>query len=372
MKFLILNCDYSKFLNWLYAQQSGLERQPYEPQMRVRNESLFGVADFYSSNLRKLGHEVWDIHANNESMQKAWADEHGLKIDFGPRWEFRLGRGIVPWASRVRRAWVYDILKKQIEHYKPDILLNQSMDGITSSFLKQMKPRVRLLMGQHAAPLPAREDFSCYGLVVSSLPNLVDYFRRMGVPAEPHRLGFEPRVLQRLRDGGPKEPITFVGSLSLHHDGRLRVLESVCRSLEPKIYGQGVDHLPEDSLIRQRYQGEAWGVDMYKTLFNSKITINSHIDMAESYANNLRLFEATGVGTLLVTDLKKNLHEMFEPGKEIVSYCTSEECVEKIQYYLEHEGEREEIARAGQQRTLRDHTYSRRMEELVDIVQEYL
>ena len=289
MKFLILNIDYSEFLCWLYAQHPGLERQPYEHQMRVRNESLFGVADFYSSNLRKLGYEVWDIHANNEFMQKAWARENGLRWRRDWRWKFRMRRGIVPWVSRVRRAWFYDILKAQIEHYNPDILLNQAMDSISSSFLKEMKPHVRLLMGQHAAPLPEGEDFSCYDLVVSSLPNLVEHFRRMGVPAEPHGLGFEPRVLQRLRDGVPKEPITFVGSMTLYHDGRVRLLESLCRSLDTKIYGQGVDYLPKDSLIRQHYQGEAWGVDMYQILFNSKITINHHIGMAESYANNMPL-----------------------------------------------------------------------------------
>jgi spore maturation protein CgeB len=101
---LILNCDYSEFLYWLYAQHPGLEKQLYDEQMRVRNESLFGTGDFYSSNLRKLGYEASDIHANNEFMQKAGADEHGLKVDFGPRWEFRLRRGIVSWVSRVTNS----------------------------------------------------------------------------------------------------------------------------------------------------------------------------------------------------------------------------------------------------------------------------
>ncbi len=59
MRFLILNTDYPDFLRWLYTQHPGLEKQPYEEQMRVRVESLFGVAHFYSSNLHKLGHEVW-------------------------------------------------------------------------------------------------------------------------------------------------------------------------------------------------------------------------------------------------------------------------------------------------------------------------
>src|SRR4030095_3962573 len=372
MKLLILDTDYPEFLYCPYAQHPGLERRPYEQQMRVRYESLFGSVDFYASNLRKLGYEVWHVYASNESMQKAWADEHGLRIDSDRRWAFRLRRGIVPWVSKVQRAWFYDILKRQIEHYRPDILLNEAMDGISSAFLKDMKPRVRLLMGQHAAPLPEGEDFSYYDLVVSSLPNLVEHFRKMGVPAEPNRLAFEPRVIRRLRKREPKNPIKFVGSMTVYHDGRVRLLESLCKDLDIKIYGNGVDCLPKDSLIPQHYQGEAWGVDMYQILFNSKITVNHHIGMAKSYANNLRLFEATGVGTLLVTDWKKNLHEMFEPGKEVVSYRTPAEFVEMIQYYLGHKEEREAIARAGQQRTLKDHTYSNRVQELVDIIRKYV
>jgi len=58
VKFLILSTDYPEFLRWLYAQHPGLEKQPYEEQMRARIESLFGVADFYSSNLRKIGYVV--------------------------------------------------------------------------------------------------------------------------------------------------------------------------------------------------------------------------------------------------------------------------------------------------------------------------
>ena len=64
-RLLILNTDYPEFLCWLYAQHPGLENEPYDEQMRSRNESLFGVADFYSSNLRRLGHEALDIHSNH-------------------------------------------------------------------------------------------------------------------------------------------------------------------------------------------------------------------------------------------------------------------------------------------------------------------
>ena len=53
-----------------------------------------------------------------------------------------------------QQFWFYDILAVQIKYYKPDILLNQAMDNISTSFLWEMKPYVRLLAGQIASSLP--------------------------------------------------------------------------------------------------------------------------------------------------------------------------------------------------------------------------
>ncbi len=375
MRFLIINTDYPDFLRWLYARHPGLEHQPYEEQMQVRMESLFGMADFYSSNLRKLGHEAWDIHANNEPMQRAWAREHGVRLSDRYEWRFRLRRGIVPWVSRVHsRKWFYEVLAAQIKHYKADVLLNQAMDGISSEFLREIKPFVRLLVGQIASPLPKNEEYSCHDLVISSLPNFVEYFRKRGIRSELHRLGFGEKVLEAINSKADKSiPVSFVGNVSYAHEERVRLLEYLCQRFENiSIWGKGAESLCKDSPILQHYSGQAWGRGMYQILCESKITLNHHGRWAGEYANNCRLYEATGVGTLLITDWKVNLHEMFEVGKEVVAYRTPEECAELIQYYLEHDEEREAIAKAGQERTLREHTYYHRMQELVDIVRKYL
>lgn len=392
LRFLILNTDYPEFLCWLYAQNPGLEHNPYQEQMRARAESLFGVADFYSTNLCKLGHVAWDIHANNEFMQKAWAEEHGNRMD-PPTWGERSLRTTFEQCGRIasktplrylkpllrsllrsvdgRPAWFYDILEAQIKHYKPDVLLNQDM-GISSRFLKEMKLYVGMLVGQIASPLPEGEEFGCYDLVISSLPNFVEHFRRMGVRAELHRFAFEPKVLSHLSAEGAKISISFVGSISQDHQTRVQLLEHLCAWLSVQVWGREVGGLSKNSPIRQCYMGRAWGIEMYQILYNSKITLNHHIGVAESYANNMRLFEATGVGSLLVTDWKRNLGEMFKEGEEVVAYRTHEECAELVQYYLEHDDEREAIAQAGQKRTLREHTYYQRMQELVDIVCSHL
>ena len=373
MRVLILDTDYPAFLDWIYAENPALHKKPFDEQQRVHTEACFGLAGFCAGNLRVLGHDAQDIHVNNEVMQKQWAREHGLKVDFDGGWEFRLRRGIVPWVSRNHvRQWFYEILAAQIRQYKPDVILNLAMDAISSAFLQEMKSYTRLLVGQIAAALPKKENWGVYDLVISSLPNFVEHFRSMGVRSEFNRLAFEPSVLHALKNQKKNILVSFVGSFTSVHSKRDQLLERLCSTLPINIWGIGTERLPPDSLIRSCYLGAVWGIRMFSVLAASKIVINYHSDIAQSYANNMRLFEATGTGALLVTDLKENLHEMFEPGKEVIAYRSIDECVELVRYYLGHEDEREAIAAAGQRRTLQSHTYIQRMQDLSAILVKYL
>jgi spore maturation protein CgeB len=398
MKFLIINTDYPDFLHWLYAQHPGLEDRSYREQFDVRAESLFGVADFYSTNLIQLGHEARELHANNEWIQRAWAKEHRIMVQ-EPAIAVRKGASLlrrVPafaasaparWLKSCARpllrqrieqddSWFYAILSAQIKHYRPDVILNQDMRGVSATFLAEMKPHYRLLVGQHAAtPLTMDSSFQCYDLIISSFPPTVELFRRQGFSTALNRLGFDPRILAGLCPARHKFDVALVGSFSDVHSSRIVFLNELYAKLDQpeiiKVWAPAVDHLPVESPIRRQYMGPAWGHQMYEILNASKMTLNHHGDVLP-YANNMRLFESTGTGTLLITDWKENLHEMFEPGKEVVTYRTSEECAEKIQHYLTHEAERQTIASAGQARTLRDHTYQCRMQEFVNLVCRYI
>lgn len=84
------------------------------------------------------------------------------------------------------------------------------------------------------------------------------------------------------------------------------------------------------------------------------------------------MFEATGVGSCLLTDSASNVRDLFEPDNEIVTYTSVDECVEKVNYLFEHEAERAQIARAGQSRTLRDHTTRERSRQIDELIQHML
>lgn len=370
MRFLILNTDYPMFLELLYAQNPGLKQAGFDEQMQVRNASLFGVFDAYPRNLRALGHEAWELHINNGPMQMAWARENGVKI--GQWWPRPFAPGI--WKLPIFAPWWHSLIARQIAHYRPDVLLTHDQIVFTPQGWRDIKKHTRLLFWQVASPYVRDLPIDHFDLILSSLPNYVEQFRKQGVRSELYRLGFDPVVLQALGGAnGPRDiDVSFVGSLAADHSGRLAWIETLCRRVPVKIWGQLGKSLPSSSPVWKAYQGPAWGKDMFSVMTRSRITLNYHIGIAGNFANNMRLYEATGTGAMLMTDDKSNIRDMFEPGKEVVCYKNVEECATGIERLLNNEKERQAIAAAGQARTLREHTYLHRMRELVTIVERHL
>lgn len=78
-----------------------------------------------------------------------------------------------------------------------------------------------------------------------------------------------------------------------------------------------------------------------------------------------RVFEVPACGGFLMTGSSDDdISEYYIPGKEIVVFNNIPDMVEKCRYYLEHETERDIIAKAGLARTLLDHTYEKRFLEI--------
>jgi|SRR5579872_3708146 len=371
-RILLLNTDYRLFLAWLYGSQPTLALAPYARQLAARNASLFGTADFMSSPLNARGAAAIDIHANIRPLQEAWMAEHRHQIR---GWPVRLACCIAPGGLKRRLVdrdrdspRFLEILRAQIASFGPTVVYNHDPSGIPAGDLKAILPHDCALVGQIASPPNPDTDWSAYDLVISSLPNLVAAFRRRNVTAEYLPLAFEPRILAQLPDGPRDIPLSFVGGISPGHRERLDFLETMAQRIELAIWTDLPPALPATSAIRARHCGSAWGRAMFQILRRSQITLNRHIDVSANFANNMRLFEATGMGACLVTDAKDNLAELFEPGKELVTYASADECVAAVRHLAEHPAERQRIAAAGQARCLADHTYERRTGELVAIL----
>src|ERR1700754_2989689 len=388
MRILVLNADYPRFLAWLYRGRPGLENASYAEQMAARNASLFGVADFYSRNFTALGHAAAEIHVNNPRLQSAWAREHGMASPepmavaerrILPAW---IERAVAPFkpmlrplARRVGLSPKLDpeaekILLAQIEDFRPDLILNQDVFHTDTGLMRRIKgPNGPILIGQVGIDPPRGEDWAVYDLMISQLPATVKSFRARGIRSEVSHLAFEPTILDALPTvTAPDIDISFVGTVSTDHQQRIALLEAVAKRFDLKLWGNLPRTLPSSSPLHRCFQGEVWGADMYQVLRRSRISINSHIDMAGQEAGNMRLFEATGAGAFLLTDFKENLHTLFEPDREVAVWRSVDDCLAAIERYLGDDNARAAIARAGQARTFAQHTFANRVHEILGFI----
>jgi len=119
----------------------------------------------------------------------------------------------------------------------------------------------------------------------------------------------------------------------------------------------GVEHAPR-----------VWGREALVRKFRDT-AVNLNLIKGNSETGlNLRHFEITAAGGFMLTYPTAELPRYFEIGKECVTFAGERDLLEKIRYYLAHPRERLEIALAGQRRTLGEHLYSHRINELVEII----
>jgi spore maturation protein CgeB len=372
LRIAIVDTYYEVFLASHYRSNPGLADTDYERQHRALLDRSFGTADAYSRNLRKLGHEATELIANCRPMQLKWAEERSLALPVAAK----LRPARLNWGT-LRR-----ILDAQLEELDPDVVYVQD-----AAYVARLRPRSlegsgRLLVAQVGSQPASLEVLRRYDLVTTLVPPLVERLRILELDAEYLSVAFDEAVLARLKaegvtagpDADRRHPVSFVGSVHSDrvHRGGVQLLERLCSDVELELWGPINAKLAQSSPIRSRHRGQAWGVDMYRVLAQSSIAVNRHGDFAGGYAANMRMFEATGVGALLMTESATNLPDFFQPGREVVAYDDVDDLVEKIRHFLEHEDKRRRIAAAGQRRTLTEHTYRQRITKLAGMLESRL
>jgi spore maturation protein CgeB len=105
-------------------------------------------------------------------------------------------------------------------------------------------------------------------------------------------------------------------------------------------------------------------------IFNrSKITLGfSEVSGLKITTLKARDFEAGLCGVFYLTSHNPLLAEIFKENEEIVFYRNNEELISKINYYLSHETEREQIADKFRQKCLKNHTWQIRFREIFSLL----
>ncbi|MBD5515133.1 MAG: glycosyltransferase [Lachnospiraceae bacterium] len=110
------------------------------------------------------------------------------------------------------------------------------------------------------------------------------------------------------------------------------------------------------------------GEDATVVYAGSKINLNISLKGIEG-GTIQRIIDIMGAGGFVLTNYCVETAELFEEDKEIVMYRTPEELFEKVEYYLQHDEEREQIAKAGCDKVIECYTYEKKLKKLLDWVE---
>ena len=385
---------YPGYLKYFYSRYNDAKQLRYDDLYRLLMYESTEFAASYTRNFLKAGIDARCIVGNDLIMQTRWKKENNCPNLNGN-----------------------DLLTRQVEIWKPEILWIEDIKSLTEEWIKSIKQKhkyVKLIGAYHCSPFNQRilSKLQCVDFVVTCTPGLKQSMDEAGIKSHLVYHGFDQDFLSRLNmnEVNLYRKIVFSGSLFAGgelHNARIDLIEKILRAglglelyvnlenpikirikkalyhisvfLERLGMGGFVKVIPVlgfskepvrnySKYLLKSAQNPVFGPDMYSLFSKSKIVLNMHLGMAGEYAGNMRLFEVTGVGSCLLTDNKKNIGDLFVPGREIVVYNDPEDCVEKIKWLLEHEDERNAIALAGNRRTLTDHTVEKRCRQIIGII----
>ncbi|MDD3050970.1 MAG: glycosyltransferase [Candidatus Cloacimonetes bacterium] len=125
-----------------------------------------------------------------------------------------------------------------------------------------------------------------------------------------------------------------------------------------------------DRFLDNRYRigREALYYEDLPTVYNKSALVFNMTSCQMKNSVNQRVFDVPACGSFLLTDYKKQLEEIFEIGKEIVTFNEIDEITELVKYYSKNSTEREKIAKAAYKKILNNETYEHRLTNMISIM----
>ena len=276
---------------------------------------------------------------DDEDLQLAWAREHGLPTDN-----------------------LEDILLAQIEHHETEVFYNLDPISYGSAFVRKLPNCVKTSICWRGVP-SGNPDLTGYDLVVCNFPTILDHWRRKGCKAAYFSPAHDPAMDRYASSRRDDRDLVFIGGFSRDHLNRSMALKAAASTpgirarfyldnsrrtrlanFLPFVPGFGTYRHPRE--IRAVSAGPLYGQDLYRALAGTRIVLNGAIDTTGEDRGNMRCFEATGCGAVLLTDTGR-YPDGFVNGETMVTYSSPDEISGLIRRLLNDPVEANAIAKGG-------------------------
>ncbi|MBM3346061.1 MAG: glycosyltransferase, partial [Betaproteobacteria bacterium] len=189
-------------------------------------------------------------------------------------------------------------------------------------------------------------------LALTAAPECADWYRKEGCPAIYFPEASDPDIFHPMPELPKIHDVSFVGGCyGIRRDIVLALRDAGIRATA---FGSGWD------------SGRIATAEVPLLFAQSKIVLGVGTigHCRDFYALKMRDFDGPMSGSLYLTHDNPDLATLFERDREIITYASPDECVQKVRRYLREDTLRESVAAAGRARALRDHTWDQRFSGL--------
>lgn len=276
----------------------------------------------------------------------------------------------IDWMHQLQRIGLARLRRLIIDtarNFQPDLIFFQiQQSGVIDSQTLNSLPGYKVnWCGDVRDPFPAWyiEMGRYFNLSLFTNGKDIETMRANGCNAGFLQIGFNEKVFNINRKNPPE--IVFMGS----HYGNTFPLSQLRHDMVhtlTKKYGE-----------RFAVYGNQWDIPTMSLMYNEpaeamaynscKIAINcSHFDLSR-YSSD-RIFRIMGSGAFCLTKWYPDIEMDFEDGNHLVVWKDISDLLTKIEYYLKHEKEREQIAQSGYELVHSRDTWQHRIDELKTMI----
>ena len=263
------------------------------------------------------------------------------------------------------------LVDKLMSVYQPDLLFFHGRD-ISDELLLKAKKRMPVVMYYDDCIRGSRRSFAEVikqgrqaDIMYLTNRGEVAQYREHGVNARFITGGCDPTAHRMVGRTDPlyQSDVAFIGRPNTPE--RAEFMQMLAKKFDLKLWGSGWE----------KYGLSAVATDVYATEYRqicagSKIMLGWNIDPTIDLYFSNRTWYTLGCGGFLLTAYSPSLQELLGRGKELDWFETVEECCEKIEYYLQHDEERQKIARAGYQLAHNEYSYDKMVNRIIEDVKQ--
>ncbi len=316
--------------------------QYLERLMKLRSN----YSDFYTFHLNGLGWEaeefvMMDGTFYNKVAQKLYGSKFypkKIKSKLKDKWKPE------------RKRWEKQVILDYVNEFKPDVIFLRS-HPLDSEWWHLNFRHKALIVGRLSARLPFQWHPNHFDLLYTDQTDFQTFFELHGVPTILNKQGYDQRINSELINRPKKFDISFVGGMGMQNfRKRTQFFNDIAQNIEDFQWwgywftdGGDGSRLGDFPALEKSFHGVTSGLEMFQTFKDTKINLNDYVDTARGMGFNQRMFEVMGTGSFLLTREAHNFKSTF-PNDIFITYQNDKDCLDKIDYFLKNEKEREEIA----------------------------